>query len=185
MIGRTLAHYEITASLGEGEMGVVYGAHDTRLGREVAIEVLPSARSDVAERSARFVREARTLASLQHPNVATAPTSDARPAWRPPRISRPTAAGWCASPTRPACPGLRAGRFRRPTARDGVDRRRRRPPLVAIDLVSSWYSSAHDVLPDGSGFLGAIPDASEGRRRIDVVTGWFEELPERVPHPEG
>ncbi len=71
MIGRTLAHYQITALLGKGGMGEVYRATDTRLGREVAIKILPREVSGDPERAARFEREARTLATLQHPNVAS------------------------------------------------------------------------------------------------------------------
>jgi len=68
--GRRLAHYEIRELLGEGGMGAVYRAHDTRLGRDVALKVLPGEFAADAERVARFRREARTLASLHHPNIA-------------------------------------------------------------------------------------------------------------------
>ncbi len=71
MIGKTLAHYEITGLLGKGGMGEVYRARDTRLGREVAVKVLPREMSSDPERIARFEREARSLATLQHPNVAS------------------------------------------------------------------------------------------------------------------
>ncbi len=71
MVGRTLGHYEILEPLGAGGMGEVYKALDTKLGREVAIKVLPEAFSENEERLARFEREARLLASLNHPNMAT------------------------------------------------------------------------------------------------------------------
>jgi Tol biopolymer transport system component/predicted Ser/Thr protein kinase len=71
LIGKTLAHYEITASLGAGGMGEVYRATDTKLGRDVAIKVLPQDWSADPERVARFDREARTLARLQHAKVAS------------------------------------------------------------------------------------------------------------------
>jgi serine/threonine protein kinase len=69
MIGRSLSHFEITAKLGEGGMGEVWRARDTRLEREVAIKVLPAAFIADSERRARFEREAKVLASLNHPNV--------------------------------------------------------------------------------------------------------------------
>ena len=71
MIGTTLAHYRITASLGAGGMGEVWRAEDTKLGREVALKVLPQEFAADPERMARFEREAKVLASLNHPNIAT------------------------------------------------------------------------------------------------------------------
>ena len=71
MIGSKLGPYEITAKLGEGGMGEVYRATDTRLKREVAIKVLPAAFTEDKERLARFEREAQLLAQLHHPNIAS------------------------------------------------------------------------------------------------------------------
>src|SRR5262245_32720117 len=68
--GQALAHYSIVGPLGAGAMGEVYRARDTRLGREVAIKVLPEHFADDEERLRRFEREAKTLATLNHPNVA-------------------------------------------------------------------------------------------------------------------
>jgi eukaryotic-like serine/threonine-protein kinase len=70
MIGTRLAHYEITSHLGSGGMGDVYQATDSKLGRSVAIKFLPEAFSHDSERVARFEREARVLASLNHSNIA-------------------------------------------------------------------------------------------------------------------
>src|SRR6058998_2519798 len=70
MIGTKLAHYEITSHLGSGGMGDVYQATDSKLGRSVAIKFLPEAFSHDSERVARFQREARVLASLNHSNIA-------------------------------------------------------------------------------------------------------------------
>src|SRR5215813_5613323 len=70
MIGTRLAHYEITGHLGTGGMGEVYQATDSKLGRSVAIKFLPEAFSHESERVARFQREARVLASLNHANIA-------------------------------------------------------------------------------------------------------------------
>jgi serine/threonine-protein kinase len=68
--GTRLGPYEVVGLLGEGGMGAVYRARDTRLHRDVAIKVLPDAFAHDAERLARFQREAQTLAALNHPNIA-------------------------------------------------------------------------------------------------------------------
>ena len=69
MIGISLNHYQITAKLGAGGMGEVYRAHDTRLSRDVAVKVLPSEFASDGGRLKRFEQEAKTLASLNHPNI--------------------------------------------------------------------------------------------------------------------
>src|SRR5712671_2146245 len=68
--GDKLAPYEILAPIGAGGMGEVYRAKDTKLDREVAIKVLPAALARDPERLARFEREARVVASLNHPTIA-------------------------------------------------------------------------------------------------------------------
>jgi len=65
-----IAHYRIVSKLGEGGMGEVYRATDTKLGRDVAIKVIPEGFAKDADRMARFAREAQVLASLNHPNIA-------------------------------------------------------------------------------------------------------------------
>jgi eukaryotic-like serine/threonine-protein kinase len=69
--GTRFGPYEILASIGAGGMGEVYRAHDTKLGRDVAVKVLPESFAHDAERMARFEREAQVLASLNHPHIAT------------------------------------------------------------------------------------------------------------------
>jgi Tol biopolymer transport system component len=70
-VGTKLGPYEILAAIGAGGMGEVYRAHDAKLGRDVALKVLPEAFARDAERMARFQREAKVLASLNHPNIAS------------------------------------------------------------------------------------------------------------------
>ena len=67
--GSRLGPYEVVALIGTGGMGEVYRARDTKLGRDVAIKILPESFAHDTERRARFDREARTLASLNHPNI--------------------------------------------------------------------------------------------------------------------
>jgi hypothetical protein len=71
MTGTMLGHYEIGHKLGEGGMGAVYLARDTRLRRDVAIKMLPADVASAPDRLSRFEREAHVLASLNHPNIAT------------------------------------------------------------------------------------------------------------------
>ena len=70
LTGRTIAQYRVTAKLGEGGMGQVYRATDTKLKRDVAIKVLPAELTDDEDGRARFEREAQLLAQLHHPNIA-------------------------------------------------------------------------------------------------------------------
>jgi Tol biopolymer transport system component len=71
LIGTSIAHYRVTAHLGEGGMGEVWRATDTRLGRDVAIKLLPDSFAQDAERLGRFEREAQLLAQLHHPHIAS------------------------------------------------------------------------------------------------------------------
>ena len=68
--GTRLGPYEVTAQIGVGGMGEIYQSTDTTLNRQVAIKVLPESLASDAERIARFEREAKTLASLNHTNIA-------------------------------------------------------------------------------------------------------------------
>jgi serine/threonine protein kinase len=71
MTGRVLGHYQVLEKLGEGGMGEVYRAADTKLGRDIALKVLPPAVAQDPERLERFQREARALAALDHPGIVT------------------------------------------------------------------------------------------------------------------
>src|ERR1017187_7595862 len=68
--GTKLGPYEIVAPIGAGGMGEVYRAKDTKLGRDVAVKILPAALAQDPDRLARFEREAKVLASLNHPHIA-------------------------------------------------------------------------------------------------------------------
>ena len=71
MIGRTLGHFRVVSAIGRGGMGEVFEAEDSRLGRVVAIKILPAAVASDPERRGRFEREARAVAALNHPNIVT------------------------------------------------------------------------------------------------------------------
>jgi eukaryotic-like serine/threonine-protein kinase len=71
MIGTTVAHYQILEEIGKGGMGVVYRARDTHLDRDVALKILPPARNSDPERRRRFVQEAKSASSLNHPYIVT------------------------------------------------------------------------------------------------------------------
>ena len=71
MIGTAIGHYRIVRLLGEGGMGEVYEAEDTRLGRRIALKLLPKRFAAIGDRRERFEREARSVAALNHPSIVT------------------------------------------------------------------------------------------------------------------
>ena len=71
MIGSTILHYKVLARIGQGGMGEVWVAEDTKLGRKVALKTLPPELANDPDRRARFEREARAIAALNHPNIVT------------------------------------------------------------------------------------------------------------------
>ncbi len=71
MVGKTILHYTLLEKLGEGGMGVVYKAQDTRLDRFVVLKFLPPHLGQNAEKKQRFIREAKAASSLDHPNICT------------------------------------------------------------------------------------------------------------------
>jgi serine/threonine protein kinase len=71
LAGRTIGHYLVLETLGQGGMGVVYKARDTRLGRLAALKVMHPGQAGEAEGTRRFLREAQTASALNHPNILT------------------------------------------------------------------------------------------------------------------
>jgi serine/threonine protein kinase len=72
LVGHTLAHYRISTVIGASGVGEVYRATDTKLAQDIALKILPPDMASAPDRLARFQREARAVAALNHPNVVTA-----------------------------------------------------------------------------------------------------------------
>ncbi len=86
MVGTIISHYKVLEKIGQGGMGEVYRATDTKLNRDVALKILPEQFASDSQRMGRFQREAEVLASLDHPN--TQPSSP--PSQLPPRFELPS-----------------------------------------------------------------------------------------------
>src|SRR2546425_2756873 len=145
--------YEILSALGAGGMGEVYRAHDTKLSRDVAIKILPQAFVSDPERVARFQREARTLASLNHPNIGgTYGLEEAM-------VRRRSCWNWWRDPPSPT--GLPKGRFQSTTRWQSPARspRRSRPRMsrgssTAISSLRTSKSGQTAVV--GGGVIGKV-----------------------------
>ncbi|MEZ4653768.1 MAG: protein kinase [Candidatus Eisenbacteria bacterium] len=81
LVGKTLGSYKILSLIGQGGMGEVYAAKDTRLDRTVALKVLPPGMAEVPERRARFEREAKAVAALNHPHIVTLHSVEEADGW--------------------------------------------------------------------------------------------------------
>jgi serine/threonine protein kinase len=180
MIGKTIAHYEITSQLGKGGMGEVYKAKDQKLGRDVAIKVLPEESAKDADRVARFQREAKLLASLNHPNIAAIhglEESDGIQFLVLELVEGETLADQLKRGPIPVEESLKLA-LQIAEALEAA----REKGVIHRDLKPANIK----VTPDGKRFLmmkdvGAVSSGEAGPHKIIVVTDWFEELKERVP----
>ncbi len=163
--GTTIGPYEVTGSLGAGGMGEVYRAHDSKLDRDVALKVLPDAFTSDPDRLARFEREAKVLASLNHPNIAAIHGLE--------DLGRQHA----------LVLELVEGLTLADLAAQG--------PMPVKDAVQGPYAIPfntgrhYDVSPDGSRFLllrdAGGPGMEAALPQMTIVRNWFEELEALVP----
>ena len=112
-VGARLGHYTVTAKLGEGGMGEVWEATDTKLNRQVALKILPEAFATDPDRLARFQRETQVLASLNHPGIAQIHGLSGRP---------PSPTTWISEELQKCSPPSRTGVSRLPTSGGSSDR---------------------------------------------------------------
>ena len=158
LIGRTLGHYRIVEKIGEGGMGEVYRANDERLDRDVAIKVLHEAVAQDADRLARFEREAKAVAKLDHPNILAIHDFGTKEGVTYSVTSRPTgratalrrflslmsAAADCAGCARGGCCGVRDW-GPRALCRAKAQNRRRLPIQAAVGRVRVRLRTRDDL----------------------------------------
>ena len=202
--GTRLGPYEVTAKIGEGGMGEVYRARDTRLDRDVALKVLPAAFTSDADRLASFKREAKVLASLNHTNIGHIyglEEADGQKALVLELVEGPTLADRIAQGPIPIDDALpiakQIAEALEAAHEQGVIHRDLKPANIKVRddgtvkvLDSSYYfdnlGRNYDVAPDGR-FLMVTTGDQTGEDatspQISVVLNWHQELLERVPVP--
>jgi serine/threonine protein kinase len=179
--GTRLGAYEILTLIGAGGMGEVYRARDTKLGRDVAIKVLPEIFSQDKERLARFEREARLLASLNHPNIATLfdlQESDGTHFLVLEFVNGET----FAEQIRRGAISLNQALpiFKQIAEALEVAGKPRLIFEEDYEMGGPGFWVNYDVSPNGESFL-MIKRTTEPPRKIHVVLNWFEELKRLAP----
>jgi hypothetical protein len=177
--GTRLGNYDVTALIGEGGIGQVYQARDTTLDRDVALQVLPEAFTSDPDRLARFEREAKVLASLNHPNIGgTHGLEDSGDMQAPVRASRIALAvilaGLC------LWPALPSAQQPEPTlGQAGKDAPWVPTPQVLVDtMIEMAAVTPSDLLFDlGSGDGRVVISAAQLGARPPASTGFPETLP--------
>ena len=185
--GTSLLHYRLIGPLGAGGTGVVWKAADSALGRDVAIKILPESFAASPERVARFEREARLLASLNHPHIAAVyglheaagmhflamelvPGEDLASVLKRGPLGLPDAV----SVARQIAEALEAAH------ESGVVHRDLKPANVVLrpdgevkvlDLALGFLRNTFDLTPDGKALV-AVQPVEQGRRTIRVHAGW-------------
>ena len=201
--GTTLGPYAVTAKIGEGGMGEVWQATDTKLKRQVALKILPEAFSADPERLARFQREAQVLASLNHPNIAQIHGIEEAEGTRAlvlELVEGPTLADRIAHgaiPVDEALPIAKQIAEALEAAHEaGVIHRDLKPANIKVrddrtvkvldfGLAKAFQPDASYVTPDGQHFVMVKVGESDvvSSPEINVVLNWTEELKRLVPRP--